>query len=311
MFYLSDFMRIYNIDDEKLTPVKKVGFNKEKELQTLTEKNLGELFNLKFVATEFSVDNLRIDTLAFNEETNSFVIIEYKNTSNFSVIDQGYSYLSLLLNNKAEFVLKYNLVFNTKKSKDDFDFTQTSVMFISPTYNKYQLRSVEFSDIAFDLWKVVKYSNGTVSFDKVNNTETNASIKQVANSGNKKKVNREIKKCTEEDTLKGKSDNMKSLYYDFKDFVLTNNDDIEINHWKYYFVFKVNNKIIASAAVYAKSIKTWINLKETELIDPKDKARNVANVGHHGVGDYEFVITSEDDFDYFDKLFKQSYEEKS
>ena len=47
------------------------------ELQTLTEKNLEELFGLKFVATEFQVDNLRIDTLAFNEETKSFVIIEY------------------------------------------------------------------------------------------------------------------------------------------------------------------------------------------------------------------------------------------
>ena len=304
-------MVIYSIDNEKLTPIKKVKFKNEKELQTLTEKNLEELFNLKFVATEFPVDTLRIDTLAFNEETNSFVIIEYKNVPNFSVIDQGYSYLSLLLNNKAEFVLKYNLVFNTKKSKDDFDFTQTSVMFISPTYNKYQLRSVEFSDIAFELWKVVKYSNGTISFDKVNNTDTNASIKQITNADNKKrKVNKEIKKYTEEDTLDGRSDNMKSLYYNFKEFVLSNYDDLEINHWKYYFVFKVNNKIVSSAAVYANSIKSWINLKENELDDPDNRIRNVTNVGHHGVGDYEFVINSENDFDYFDKLFKQSYDEK-
>ena len=59
-------MIIYNIKDEELTPIKKVGFKNEKELQTLTEKNLGVLFNLKFVATEFQVDYLRIDTLAFN-----------------------------------------------------------------------------------------------------------------------------------------------------------------------------------------------------------------------------------------------------
>ena len=304
-------MIIYSIDDEKLTPIKKVKFKSEKELQALTEKNLEELFNLKFVATEFSVDNLRIDTLAFNEETNSFVIIEYKNTSNFSVIDQGYSYLSLLLNNKAEFVLKYNLVFGTKLSKDDFDFTQTSVMFISPTYNKYQLRSVGFSDIAFDLWKVVKYSNGTVLYDKVNDTNTTASIKQITNSDNKKqKVNKEIKKYTEDDTLDGKSDDIKSLYYDLKEFVLSNYDDIEINHVKYYFVFKVNNKIIASVSLLSKSIKAWINLKESELNDPDNRIRNVANVGHHGVGNYEFKITSEKDFYYFDKLFKQSYDEK-
>ena len=80
-------MPIYNIEDEKLTPIRKVKFKNERELQRLTENNLEELFGLKFVATEFQVDNLRIDTLAFNEETNSFVIIEYKNVKNYSVID--------------------------------------------------------------------------------------------------------------------------------------------------------------------------------------------------------------------------------
>ena len=89
-------MPIYNIEGENLTSIKQVKFKNEKELQGLTEKNLEILFNLKFVATEFQVDNLRIDTLAFSEETKSFVIIEYKNIKNYSVIDQGYSYLSLL-----------------------------------------------------------------------------------------------------------------------------------------------------------------------------------------------------------------------
>lgn len=304
-------MPIYNIENEKLTPIRQEKFKNERELQTLTEKNLEELFNLKFVASEFQVDNLRIDTLAFNEETKSFVIIEYKNVKNYSVIDQGYSYLSLLLNNKAEFVLKYNLVFNTTLSKDDFDFSQTSVMFISPSYTTYQLRSVEFSDIAFELWKVVKFSNGTVLFDKVNDTNTTASIKQVTNSdNNKQKVNREIKKYTEEDSLFRKSDAMKSLYFNFKEFFLSNYDDIEMNHTKYYFVFKVNNKIIVSAYIQTNHIKTWINLKESELHDPDNRVRDVSSIGHQGIGDYEFVVKSEEDFYYFDKLFRQAYDEK-
>ena len=144
-------MPIYNINENNLSLIKKEDFKNERELQRLTENNLEELFNLEFVATEFQVDNLRIDTLAYDEETNSFVIIEYKNVKNYSVIDQGYSYLSLLLNNKAEFVLKFNQVFNKNNGKEDFDFTQTRVMFISPSYTTYQLKSVEFSDIAFEL----------------------------------------------------------------------------------------------------------------------------------------------------------------
>lgn len=304
-------MPIYNIEGKKLTPIKQVKFKNERELQNLTEDNLEELFGLKFIASEFQVDNLRIDTLAFNEETNSFVIIEYKNVKNYSVIDQGYSYLSLLLNNKAEFVLKYNLVCNTALSKDEFDFSQTNVMFISPSYTTYQLRSVEFSDIAFELWKVVKYSNGTILFDKVNNTDTRASIKQITKENTKKdKVNKEIKKYTEEDTLMNKSEDIVSLYDNLKELLLSNYDDLEINHWKYYVAIKVNNKIVATVSVLSKSLKTWINLKETELHDPDGKVRNVSEIGHHGIGDYEYIIKSEDDLYYFNKLFKQSYDEK-
>lgn len=304
-------MPIYNIKENNLSLIKKVDFKNERELQKLTENNLEELFNLEFVATEFQVDNLRIDTLAFDSETNSFVIIEYKNVKNYSVIDQGYSYLSLLLNNKAEFVLKYNQVFSKNNGKEDFDFTQTRVMFISPSYTTYQLKSVEFSDIAFELWKVSKYSNDTVLFDKVNNTDTSASIKQVTNSDKtKQKVNKEIKKYTEADTLNGKSDDIVSLYENLKEYLLSQYDDIEIVHLKYYLVFKVNNKIIASLSVLAKSLKTWINLKDSDISDPDNRIRDVSNIGHHGVGDYEFNITSEDDFFYFNRLFKQSYDEK-
>ena len=74
--------------------------------------------------------------------------------------------------------------------------------------------------------------------------------------------------------------------------------------YKYYLVFKVNNQIIASLSVLSKSLKSWINLKEKELDDPENKIRNVSNIGHHGVGDYELNITSENDFYYYNKLFK-------
>ena len=52
-------MSLYSIDGEKLTPIKQTKFKNEREIQRITEKNLEELFGLKFVATEFQVDNLR------------------------------------------------------------------------------------------------------------------------------------------------------------------------------------------------------------------------------------------------------------
>ena len=57
--------------------IKEEVFAKEKQLQELIEENLESLFNLDFVASEFTVGNFRLDTVAYDSDTKSFVIIEY------------------------------------------------------------------------------------------------------------------------------------------------------------------------------------------------------------------------------------------
>lgn len=93
-------MSIYSIN-KGLELVKEKQFKFEKEIQRLVEGNLNTLLNLKFIKSEFALNNFRIDTLAFDTEAKSFVIIEFKRDKTFSVVDQGYAYLSLMLNNKA------------------------------------------------------------------------------------------------------------------------------------------------------------------------------------------------------------------
>ena len=97
-----------NTNNSTLEYVKEDSFKLEKEIQHLCESSLNELLNLEFVKSECSVNQFRIDTLAYDKETNSFVIIEFKRDKSYSVIDQGYSYLSLLLNNRADFIVEYN-----------------------------------------------------------------------------------------------------------------------------------------------------------------------------------------------------------
>ena len=41
------------------------------------------VFHLNFVASEFILNDLRVDSLAYDEESESFVIIEYKRDKNF------------------------------------------------------------------------------------------------------------------------------------------------------------------------------------------------------------------------------------
>jgi len=101
-------MQLFNIKHDKLNSIDEQPFKLEKDIQNLFEKNLQTISNLKFVKSEFAVKDYRIDTLAYDTEANAFVIIEYKKGSNLSVIDQGVTYLNLMLEYKANFIIEYN-----------------------------------------------------------------------------------------------------------------------------------------------------------------------------------------------------------
>ncbi len=100
-------------ENNNLSEIAEIPFSIERELQEITEKNTNFLFGIEFITSEFELGGLRIDSLCFDKEVGSFVIVEYKKDRNISVIDQGFAYFSLLLHNKAEFVLKYNEVKKT------------------------------------------------------------------------------------------------------------------------------------------------------------------------------------------------------
>ena len=114
--------------------LKKMDFKNEKELQTYVENNMKSILGYKFIATEFSVGDSRLDSLGYDKENNTFIIIEYKNIKNNSLVDQGYSYLALMLERKEAFVLKYNNVTKSNLEIGDIDWSQSRIIFISPFF---------------------------------------------------------------------------------------------------------------------------------------------------------------------------------
>ena len=88
------------------------------------------MFELDLVKSEFELHGLRIDTLAFDNESKAFVIIEYKKDRNFSVVDQSMAYLNLMLNNKADFILEYNESSNSSHNlkREQADWSQSRII---------------------------------------------------------------------------------------------------------------------------------------------------------------------------------------
>lgn len=131
-------MALFKNTASKLDSIKENPFKLEKDIQSLFERNLLQIMGLEMVKSEFSIKNKRIDSLGFDPQTKSFVIIEYKRDKNSSVVDQGFTYLNLMLQNKADFILEYNEGLKKTLKRDDVDWSQTRVAFVSQGFTENQ-----------------------------------------------------------------------------------------------------------------------------------------------------------------------------
>ena len=300
-------MHLYNLKSkESISVLKEKPFKLEREIQSLFESNLNELMDLQLVKSEFSIKNKRIDTLAYDTQSDAFIIIEYKRNKNISVVDQGFTYLSLMLENKADFIVEYNETLKQNLKRTDVDWSQTRVVFVSTSFTENQRTATNFKDIAIELWEVKRYENNLVSVNQIKKSKSAESIKPFTSSNTQlEAVSKEIKVYTEEFHLDNYPDKVKELYETYKDAILALADDIELEPKKLYIAFK-KDKNIADIVTLKKGIKLFINLQQGTLEDPKNLMRDVSNTGHWGNGDYELVITNNDNLEYILYLIKQA-----
>ena len=216
-----------------------------------------------------------------------------------------------MLNNKAEFILEYNERKGQSLKRDDVDWSQSKVIFVSPQFTKYQKQAINFRDLPIELWEVSKFENGTLLFNQLKSPETSESITKVSpKSDIVQKVSREIKVYTEEDHLSGLPNETIELYETLKERVLRLGDNIEVRPRKLYIGFVAGTNFV-DVHPQRMQLKLWINLPKGELDDPKSMARDVSEVGHWGNGDYEILVKPTDDLYYLMTLIKQSYAKHS
>ena len=261
-------MDLYRLTkDKKLELIELTKFDLEKDIQSLIEKHTQDLFNLQFVTSEFSVGGYRVDTLCFNEETNSFVIIEYKNTNSYSVIDQGYTYLSTMLNNKSDFVLEYNEVTDKNLKRDQIDWSQSRVIFVSPSFTQFQRDSVNFKDIPFELWEVKKYSDDLIGLKQLTNT-SRQSVKGFEKS--KDKVLEVVKVIDEESVLEKIPENIKNLYKELQEGMSMWNDISYKSVNNYISVLRGNKR-----KIYLSPQKKQLKIEMVRRTDFKGNVQSV------------------------------------
>ncbi len=260
-------MSLYKIIESKLQPIAAKDFKLERDSQRLIEANIEEVFGLTFVDTEFQLNGLRVDTLAFDNETNSFVVIEYKRDRSTSVIDQGYSYLALVLNNKADFVLRYNETQKANLTKSDIDWSATRVIFVAARFTTHQLGSINFQDLPIELWKAQLFDGDMLSVEQQIADKQAESIKTVTKKSTPtNSVVEQVRTYNVNDLIKEDYPS-KSLYEELSSRILDLDSNFVESPQKGYIGYKLSNKIIVAIVPQKNRIILELNRTQPQDVD--------------------------------------------
>jgi len=196
-------------------------------------------------------------------------VIEYKRGQSYSVVDSGMSYLSLLLNNKADVVLEYNEKCNQTLKKDRVDWSQLRVLFVSDSFTNYQIEALGFKDIPIELWQVSRYDKNLLMVDRMHTTSASASSLTIGKKGAAfQKITKEVKLYTEEIHLKVSNPQTQAPYKQYREMVLSLSPNMPVKPTKVYIGFKAKSNV-TDVNVQKKGLRVFVNLPKGKLDDPK------------------------------------------
>ncbi len=307
-------MPLFQIENDKLSPVPQGNFLAEKELQRLIEGNLSAVFSCRFVASEFSTGAQhggRIDSLALSEENNP-VIIEYKKVESSELINQSLYYLAWIHDHRGDFELA---VQKKVGPKTEVDWSDVRVICIAPSFKKFDLHAVQMMGANIELWTYRLFKNGCVYFEEVlqrsyvppgQSSQTPKNPVMVA-AGKKAALARVTGSYTFDGHLDYAKSEVRELATRLQEFILKLDPAIEEAPKKLYVAYRTSQNI-ACVEIQKQKILLFLKLNPKDVIGPVGISRDVSNVGHFGTGDLEITLRSPADLEAAKPYITQAYQ---
>ena len=259
-------------------------------------------FGVTFLASEYrTTDGGRMDSIGI-DENHCPVIFEYKRSMKENVINQGLFYLNWLLDHKDSFkvlvIEKLGL-----KAADNIDWTMPRVICIAGDFTKYDESAIKQMNRNISLIRYKKFDNDLLMFEHTNENVATA-IPENTTISNKPKATDK----TFEEQMASADKEIKTLYEDLSNYILSLGDDISETHLKLYVAFKKIRNIVTVVALKKKLI---INLPidVTTVTFEEGFSRDVTNIGHWGCGAVEVHLKNRADFEKAKVLIDRAYNE--
>lgn len=307
-------MPIFQIEDQTLARISQDNFDREKELQALIEKNLGPVFNCRFVASEFSTGSVhagRIDTLALSEECHP-VIIEYKKVESSELINQSLFYLHWLQDHQGDFEIA---VQNRIGSEAEVDWTDIRVICIAPNYKRYDIHAVQVMGANIELWKYRLFENETLYLEEVFQASVSSSPAVSSDgknpvmieAGKKAARTRATATYTFDEHLEGKTEEIEDLTLAVQEFITDLDPAIEEVPKKHYIAYKGSQNIVC-VQVQQRRLRLYLKVDPDTIDEMPDIARDVRDIGHYGTGDLELSVSNSDELEIAKPYIEMAYQ---
>lgn len=155
-------MALYEIKGFEVKRIDETPIPQEKLIQKLFERNSLKLLNFYFLETEYKLTNmLRIDTIGIDLKR-APCIVEYKKTYSPSLLSQGLSYLSWLLDHKETFEKEVWKKFPNTSVR----WEKVRLIFVCAHFSTYDIDSVKVLPYSIELVKYTYFKNGTIYIEK-------------------------------------------------------------------------------------------------------------------------------------------------
>jgi predicted transport protein len=299
-------MPIYQQTDGQLKTISRVDFASERELQRLMENNLEEVFGCRFVASEFSTGTThggRIDSLALSEDNNP-VIIEYKKSENSNVINQALFYLDWIRDHHGDFEVA------VRKSLGDvqIDWGHIRVICLAPSFDKYSLHAVKQMGAGLELWQYERYANGILEMEEVYRAAPVQAARNRPSMPERQVVTIETDEkpaYSVEKHLETVDKFTQQLFGDINEFITELDSSIAVVPLSTYIAYKMARNIACVELSKRQRLLIWISLPYRDSMP--SIVRDMANIGHHGTGNLELMVTNDAEVSQACEFIREAY----
>jgi predicted transport protein len=266
---------IFEITNGKAKRISSKQFKNELELHQLIDRNLEELFEIRYIKDEHVTEKHgRIETLGL-DNSNRPVVIEYKRTMEKGQLTQANRYIMWIKQHPDAFEL---LVRKNLKIEDEIDFSNPRIVCFAQDYN------IDDKCLALalnaELWKYQYYENDTLVI--VREEEPELLIKTKSSSSGIQKGaaitkestrtpsdKKQIKKAkTIDEHLSGTSEEVKRIFEELDEKIFDLSSDIDRYTRAEAILYKTSVNFL-EVQVQKNRLRLVLRTKNDKIIDPK------------------------------------------